>query len=602
MNWQHYPTTFALSQKAWAKFKNHNFKRIYEPSVGAGDLLQAGLNKRSRIIIDVCEIDPQFHPLIPKIKGSRSNVEINIVGYDCMQMQSGSIYSHVVMNPPFAYGAQHVLKAWDLVWDAEIVAILNAETIRNPFCADRRRLVDLITQFGEVEFIEEAFATPDAQIKTNVEIALVYLRKQANIGNDIFGQWIDDLKCEQNRSSQLAKEFKEELLPALPNSQIENMVITFNMAVQTMKESIFMTAKSNHYKELVGKSMGELVSKELATKQKELSEQEDMSITKWVRDAIEEGYLNLKDRAWASILRSTNVTERLSSKAQKRLESEFKTICKLEFTVANIYGFLTGLIENQGQIQMDMACDVFDAFITYHSDNTVFFKGHQNRPNMGWKSNDKHRSCGMRLRTTRMVHPGHRVDFGSTISWDSQMFLADIDRVFAMLDGKQSPEHSLVSLFNTNYQALKGGERLSTSYFDVRFYPGRGTIHFFPTNKVLVDRLNRMVGKHREWLPPNENDVSANFWEQYEKAEKLDRDLRAELKKTKGQAGMHRDPLASLARQGLYSEDKASLEEVVVKAMNVVFEKHGISTEFQLGSNAEERGVIDVQNRPLLAA
>lgn len=31
------------------------------------------------------------------------------------------------MTPPFASGVEHVLKAWNLLYDGELVAILNAE-------------------------------------------------------------------------------------------------------------------------------------------------------------------------------------------------------------------------------------------------------------------------------------------------------------------------------------------------------------------------------------------------------------------------------------------------------------------------------------------
>lgn len=47
------------------------------------------------------------------------------------------------------------------------------------------------------------------------------------------------------------------------------------------------------------------------------------SVSRQARQAFAVEYDELKDRAWMSILRSTTVLSKLSSRAQKRIESEF---------------------------------------------------------------------------------------------------------------------------------------------------------------------------------------------------------------------------------------------------------------------------------------
>src|SRR5674476_2159 len=141
-----------------------------------------------------------------------------------------------------------------------------------------------------------------------------------------------------------------------------------------------------------------------------------------------------------------------------------------------------------------MACDVFDMITKFHTDNTVFYKG--------WKSNDKYRTCGMQDKTTRFILPRHSTDgWQSNLSWESEQMLRDFDKVFAMLDCKSSPEVGLYDLFRGSFNELRCSKRLSSSYFDVRYYPGAGTIHFFPRRKKLVGRLNLLVGRYRQWLP-----------------------------------------------------------------------------------------------------
>jgi len=82
---------------------------------------------------------------------------LRVVGMDFLQMKDASQYSAIIMNPPFSAGAQHVLKAWEVLWDGEIAAIINAETVRNHCDRYRQRLVTLIEECGRVEFVQEAF-------------------------------------------------------------------------------------------------------------------------------------------------------------------------------------------------------------------------------------------------------------------------------------------------------------------------------------------------------------------------------------------------------------------------------------------------------------
>jgi hypothetical protein len=80
-------------------------------------------------------------------------------------------------------------------------------------------------------------------------------------------------------------------------------------------------------------------------------------------------------------------------------------------------------------------------------------------------------------------------------------------------------------LFDRNFSLLKNGARVSTEYFDIRYYQGIGTIHFFPKNKAVVDRLNRLVGKERQWLPEDDKSAPKEFWAQYNDAEKITKSM-----------------------------------------------------------------------------
>ncbi len=564
-NLQFYPTPARLARRAWKKFEKRTFVRVLEPSAGNGDLAKKAPwyeERYARTPIDCCEIDITRHPAL-KAAG------FSVVGVDFLDFRDGAIYDTIILNPPFREGAKHVLKAWEILWDGEIVAILNAETVRNAYSADRQMLVSLIEHHGSIEFLTDTFHDPDTLRKTDVEVALVYLRKQANLQKDIIGSLLDDLAKDPRNAERLSHAFHDAQDLTVPSTAVEQAVIAFDTAVAAAREAVFAQARQQHYAFLLGKTIEQINS--------DKPDDEPSSQTDFVLRELQKRYDELKNRAWAGILRSSKVMGMLSSEAQRRLESDFDTIKDLEFTATNVFGFLKGIADRQGEIQIGMACDVFDLFTRYHSENTVFYKG--------WKSNDNHRTCGMRLKTTRFILPHHKTEsWNHCLSHDSMQVLRDIDKVFAMLDGKANPAVSLESIFTNQFDTLRSKTRVKASYFDVRYHHGIGTIHFFPTNKELVDRLNRLVGRHRQWLPPEGERVSDAFWLQYEKAEHFDAEVREQLQAS----GRNRwdNPL-----WGLHSKDHDNHYEATLtlsKALDAVLAKHGLG-DCLTGPGQEQR-------------
>ncbi|OAI10737.1 hypothetical protein A1359_15880 [Methylomonas lenta] len=42
---------------------------------------------------------------------------------------------------------------------------------------------------------------------------------------------------------------------------------------------------------------------------------------------------------------------------------------------------------------------------------------------------------------------------------------------------------------------------MNTDYFEARWYQQADSCHLYPTNRQIIDRLNRMDGKNRQWIP-----------------------------------------------------------------------------------------------------
>ena len=170
------------------------------------------------------------------------------------------------------------------------------------------------------------------------------------------------------------------------------------------------------------------------------------------------------------------------------------------------------MLASKTDLDLQSLEDAFDSITRYHSDNRVYFRG--------WKSNDKHR-LGWRIRTTRFILPNMGESFGDGLGWQGERELQDIDRAFALMDGKTDPDFGMVAAARESSSALCRAQRLESDYFEIRFYKGAGTLHCFPTRPDLVAQLNRLVGQRRQWLPDPQERVPEAFWLQYDKAEKI---------------------------------------------------------------------------------
>lgn len=533
MNYQYYPTGEHTAAIMWSKFKT-KVAHLCEPNAGQGHLIRYALDgftglsedqlpwlqennwlmraksdrqreeflyyarKRlnSNITVSVIEIDVNHHPNL-KALGKK----VQIVGYDFLQTESLATVSHVIMNPPFAEGAKHVLHAWDIVYDAEIVACINAETIRKPYTQERKRLIELINQFGSVEFMQDQF-TNNVDRKTDVEIAIVYLQKIPEASFSLE----DILKQLSPKSAVGDIDPQIENALALPSNLVENTFQRYKLAVNATMKAIHAEAVAQHTETALGIALDEMQAKGVGSNFRHELTIEKLRET--INDSMRERLQKLNKVAWGQIIRSGLLTDKLSNQARRKLESEAESIYQLEFSVANVHGFLSGVFNSLGDIYTDMICGLFDSIIGRSSDNVAFYKS--------WKSNEKHR-FGMRIRRSRFIFPISTGSHG--LQYESSQFLADVDKVFGYLHGIQGSYDGLVKGFEARLHA--GGERASTKFFDYRYYAGAGTIHIYPKSAEVIEKLNRFVGKQRQWLPGQMEEANDDFKKQYDKAEDL---------------------------------------------------------------------------------
>ena len=167
-NKNYYPTPETLAIKMIAKIKN-NPTKILEPSAGKGALITAIINNyhycANRQEIFAIEKNQEFQAILRDKK-------IKVLDSDFLQFSGPDKFDLIISNPPFDAGDAHLLKALDIMYRGQIIFLLNAETLRNPYTNNRKLLVEKLLKFNaEIEYIKNAFL--DAERKTGVEIALV---------------------------------------------------------------------------------------------------------------------------------------------------------------------------------------------------------------------------------------------------------------------------------------------------------------------------------------------------------------------------------------------------------------------------------------------
>ena len=107
----------------------------------------------------------------------------------------------------------------------------------------------------------------------------------------------------------------------------------------------------------------------------------------------------------------------------------------------------------------------------------------------------------------------------------------------------------------------------------------------------MIDRLNRIVGRQRAWLPPEGARVSENFWLQFEQAEQYDKEVRAEIDKQAKGTHYWNHPLSKLFSHD--TDEKAAALAAIDSATTTVLERHGINVDFRLESGQQEQLLLE---------
>lgn len=489
-----YPTPLSVIEKMLACLEPNFIRKaqILEPSAGKGDILDYlttdqfdGFRFRRRFNENEPEdLDAEMDRLYDLRQGARKEniyaIEVApdlqailrskqyaVVGSDFLAWQDHLHIDLVVMNPPFADGAQHLLKAFEVVADGgQVVCLLNAETINNPFSVMREQLNKLISEYGTVEQLGPVFK--DAERPTSVNVALVHLKKPARERQTFTG-------LDEETGEDKTPRFSDNM-PVTANA-MEALVTSYNLAVEALRHRYDAETAYNYY--LGGIKDYENDPVFMGSRRKPLNEQ----------------IQHVKGLFWKNIFDRTKIGQRTTSDFRKDFEAFIAHQSKVAFTVENIMQVLAQFVENLDDIMQRCIVDTFDRATRYHEKNATKYLVDGWKTNKSWRLNEK------------IINP-------SGITWDPMFnrfdlerwrsdaadFYNDLDRCCAFLSGRKFEDiHGITKAIEGRKWLPGTGFKLDSEFFTITLYK-KGTVHLVWKDKRLLAQFNQAAARGKNWV------------------------------------------------------------------------------------------------------
>lgn len=469
---------------------------VLEPSAGKGDLIYYGIKgleevkqashdwtyfERDKLDIDAIEINPDLRAIL-RDKGYR------VVYDDFLDFNTFKRYDLIMMNPPFADGDRHLMKALDMQkrTGGQVVCLLNAATVQNPYTAYRKELMKVLDEYdAEIAYLEQSFE--DAERPTDVSIALIKVHIPAPEAgrSEIYDKLHEAAAPEDEQDVDVA-----DLAPA---DFFERIVREYQVELSAGMELIRLyRAMEPHILASVPTMLDESQRKYNSPILKlTCGESSSLDINSYVELT--------RSKYWAALLHNPKLTGKLTSALQEKYKKMLRELTHYEFDLYNIRRIAA-------EMNAELTIGVEDSIMALFEQLTVkhTYDKSVNNDNVhyynGWCSNSAYKV------NTKVVIPSYGIF--TDWKWSRDTFrvyeaynhLADIEKALNYLDGNMTAEvdlHRVLSIAND------GGvtRNIKCKFFDVTFYK-KGTTHIKFTCPELLEKFNIYASRKRGWLPP----------------------------------------------------------------------------------------------------
>lgn len=487
-----YPTPETLAARMVDMVDTKRVHFVLEPSAGKGDLVDKLKNKMSYygyshitdkhgsdVEIDCIEKDVNLQNLL-KGAGKR------FVFDDFLKFETFKKYDLILMNPPFSEGDKHLLKALEMMQNGgQVVCLLNAETLKNPYSNSRKELLQKLEQLdAEIKYLDGAFT--EAERQTTVEVALIYV----------------DIPARKPVSLIL------DSLEKAPEMGITDFTadkeITFYELLKRMVYQFELEAKA-----------GIKLINEYCRLQPYLMNRLDASKDKYAKPIFE---IRFDDKAWYSG-RATNMINQYLKKLRYKywyalgdnpdfraqLTSNLADIYYNKLLELSDYDFNLHNIEQVNkELQLQMTAAIEDTILALFDELSDKYSWYPEC------TKNIHYYNGWRTNIAHMINKKVIIPMQTTDSWDNQIDITkystvrkinDIEKVMDYLnDGRVAPYMDIEKVLET---AKHEGQtrNIESKYFTLTFYK-KGTVHLTFKNAELLKKFNIFGSRKKGWLPP----------------------------------------------------------------------------------------------------
>lgn len=537
-----YPTPESLIQKMFDKIKSfRNIYNVLEPSAGKGDIALFLANKLSqehhensysKVGIDCIEIDPylqqslkynfrkdRFSPYYKEISEldkllyatitdsqrrrknelqllvKSANISTRLVADDFITYSAFKKYDLIMMNPPFDNGEKHLLKAIEIMQrGGQIVCLLNAETLKNPFSNTRKDLVRKLDELdADIEYLQDEFT--QAERKTDVEIALVHItiehKKSVLDESSIFedlrkAKAEEQIRIEEEQGLTIHKNYIE---LAVDNYSLEvEATIKLIEEYQAFKRYIPQSFSEDNYSR---GSILKLIVDTYDTEKHEVDVNEYLQVVRM--------------KYWNALFTNKDFTNALTSNLLNDFQSQISKMADYDFSVFNIKNVQIELSQNMVKGAEDTIMKLFEdlsnkySYYDETSKNIYLYNGW--KTNKSYKINDK-----VIIPYTANITSSYKYEGSTRVPYSyfggtGIDKLKDMEKALNYLDGGLSAPVDIVEQLQNAASAGKTS-KIELKYFNVTFYK-KGTCHIVFTNKDLLAKFNLFGSQRKGWLPPS---------------------------------------------------------------------------------------------------
>lgn len=480
---QYYPTPPEVARKLFSMIDHRaisNGINILEPSAGTGELIEELVKYRKSLYRGDSDFHGHCIEINPQRAATLKGKGYKVVWEDFLTFDPLMRYTLIIMNPPFREGAKHLMKALK-VCDAggQIACILNAETLRNPCTDERKALITELEQQEEykVEYVTAAFT--EAERKTNVEVALVYvLMKQPPdvcVTFECYKEQIFDRRKREQKTIGAVARYGE--LNALVDLYSAEVKAALKIYEEIIKFNRVTLQNEDTYDNKVFKIEIERVADE------DRNENRVNIIRK----------INYK--YWKHILYSKALSGLMTNAIQQEYMRNLSRMADYEFNDRNILAMKEDLTRNIIHNIEVAIMDVWEEFT--HRYSWVEYSKNIHYYN-GWHTN-KAFACNKKVIIPLDAFNTYSGRFEPTRSSSVAGKLSDIEKVMNYLDCGRTEDFEM-------YQKLEAAQSvginrgIDTKFFSVDLFK-KGTCHLTFKDLNLLKKFNLYCGRKKNWLP-----------------------------------------------------------------------------------------------------